>query len=316
MSITMIPVDPVNIQEAILSRYGTVRRANGYHLYTAKGKRLLDLYREAGAAILGWKSGKAKLVFKSLLDRGLTGSFPTEKDGELVRAVQEILPQYPHVRWYASRERAARACAAFLDLWSEIPLMESPLLHPEAAEDIGPGGDSPLSAARQLHGIEIWRPWLDDAFYAMSDRVDSAFLRGVNESLDTMVLASPLPFAGGVTVAVFAPRSDEAAARISPSDPVSPALLGALARSFHDLSSEIFARTEQDWMVFDRYVNPWWDRRGPYLIPKMRPSRYEEFFNFCLENGILISPDYHVPSIVPFVADPGEFKALAKGGAS
>ena len=198
----MIPVDPVNIQEAILSRYGTVRRANGYHLYTAKGKRLLDLYREAGAAILGWKSGKAKLVFKSLLDRGLTGSFPTEKDGELVRAVQELLPQYPEVRWYASRERAARACAAFLDLWSEIPLMESPLLHPEAAEDIGPGGDSPLSAARNLHGIEIWRPWLDDAFYAMSDRVDSSFLRGVNESLDTMVLASPLPFAGGVTVLV------------------------------------------------------------------------------------------------------------------
>ena len=84
MSITMIPVDPVNIQEAILSRYGTVRRANGYHLYTAKGKRLLDLYREAGAAIFGWKSGKAKLVFKSLLDR-VHGLFPTEKDGELAR---------------------------------------------------------------------------------------------------------------------------------------------------------------------------------------------------------------------------------------
>lgn len=315
----MKPVDPVNLQDAIYSRYGTVRRANGYHLYTAKGTRLLDLYREGGAAILGWKSGKAKLVFKSLLDRGLTGNFPTEKTGELIRAVQELLPQYPHVRWYASRERARSACAAFLDLWSEIPLMESPLLHPEAAEDIGPGGDSPLSAARQLHGIEIWRPWLDDAFYAMSDRVDSAFLRGVNESVNTMVLASPLPFAGGVTVAVFAPDSEESTKRmqesVPASDPVSPALLGALARSFHDLSAEIFVRTEQDWMIFDRYVSPWWDRRGPYLVPTMRPSRYAEFFNFCLDNGILISPDYHVPSIIPFSAEPGELKAFAKGGA-
>lgn len=312
----MKPVDPIDFKEAILSRYGTVRRANGFHLYTGKGKRLLDLYREGGAAVLGWRSGKAKLAFKSYLDRGLTGTFPSETEGELVRAVQEILPHYPYVRWYQSPDRARRACASFLDLWTEIPLMESPLLHPEAADDIGPGGDSPLSASKQLHGVEIWRPWLDEAFYAMSDRVDSAFLHSVNGTLETMVLSSPLPFAGGVTVAVFAPRSDEAASRILPSDPVSPALLGALARSFCDLSAELFAHTEQDWMVFDRYVTPWWDRRGPYLVPKMRPSRYADFFSFCLDNGILISPDYRVPSIIPFTADPGELKALSGAGQS
>lgn len=304
----------IDLKDAIQSRYGTVRRAREYHLYTSKGKRLLDLYQEAGSAILGWRAGKSKLVFKSMLDRGLTGSFPCEAEGELVRAVQEILPQYSEVRWYASREKARRACAGFLDLWSEIPLMESPLLHPEASSDIGPGGDSPLSAAKSLHGVQLWRPWLDEAFYAMSDRIDSAFLHSVRETLDTMVLSAPLPFAGGITLAVFAPRSNEAIARIPPSDSVAPALLSALARSFYDLSAAIFARTESDWTVYDEFVGQWWDRRGPYLVPKMRPSRYAQFFYSCLDQGLLISPDYQVPSIIPFTADIGEFRALQRAG--
>ncbi|HHU36615.1 MAG TPA: hypothetical protein GXZ47_05215 [Treponema sp.] len=311
----MESVKTIDLKDAIRTRYGSVRRAHEYHLYTAKGKRLLDLYQEAGSAILGWRAGKSKLVFKSMLDRGLTGSFPCDAEGELVRAVQEVVPQYSEVRWYVSQEKARRACAGFLDLWSEIPLMESPLLHPEASSDIGPGGDSPLSAAKELRGVQLWRPWLDEAFYAMSDRVDSAFLHSVHETLDTMVLSSPLPFASGVTLAVFAPRSKEALARIPPSDSVAPALLSALARAFHDLSAAIFARTESDWIVYDEFVGQWWDRRGPYLVPKMRPSRYTQFFYSCLDQGLLISPNYHVPSIIPFTADLGEFKAFQRSGA-
>ena len=56
-----------------------------------------------------------------------------------------------------------------------------------------------------------------------------------------------------------------------------------------------------------------WDRRGPYLVPKIRKSKYPEFFRTCLDRGLLISPEYETPSIVPIVADAGEFKSLAKG---
>ncbi len=317
----------IDLKNEILSRYGTVRRAYDYHLYTAKGVRLLDLCQEQGSAILGWRSGKSKLAFKNALDRGITGTFPTEVDGELVRAVREILPYYPAVRWYASRERARVACASALGLWSDIPFIESPLLHPEASIDIGPGGDSPHSAARELSGIPIWRPWLDEAFYAMSDRVDSSFLRVANDTTDAMILASPLPFAGGCTLAVFSDRiasaGNDATGRagaqgdlpgqgIPSSDPVSPALLAALARAWADLAGALFERTESDWARFDRYVSPYWDRRGPYLVPKMRQSRYPAFFSSCLDRGILVSPDYFTPSIVPMVADPGEFRALER----
>lgn len=295
-----------NVKDEILSRYGTVRRAYDYHLYTAKGVRLLDMCQEGGQAILGWRSGKAKLAFKSTLDRGITGSFPTDIEEELVRSVQEVLPHYTTVRWYASAERARLACASALGLWSDLPLIESPLLHPEASIDIGPPGDSPHSAARFLHGIPLWRPWLDEAFYAMSDRLDSAFLRSVNDTLETMVLVSPYPFAGGCTLAVFSGACES----ILPSDPVAPPLLAALSRSWIDLSSALFERTEAEWSRFDKFVLQHWDRRGPYLVPKMRKSRYPDFFRACLDKGILISPDYDTPSIIPFSADNGEFKGL------
>lgn len=305
----------IDLKAELYKRYGTVRRAYDYHLYTAKGVRLLDLWQEGGSAILGWRAGKAKLALKSALDRGITGSFPTEIDDELSGAVREVLPDYPNVRWYASRDRARLACAEALGLWSDIPLIESPILHPEASVDIGPGGDSPLSAAKKIHGIPVWRPWLDEAFYTMGDRVDSAFLHAVNDTNDAMILVSPFPFAGGCTLAVFSDRVTADPARagaIPPSDSISPALLAALARSWSDLAAALCTRAEADWAKYDRFISPLWDRRGPYLVPKTRPSRYAEFFSSCLERGVLISPDYHTPSIVPMVADAGEFRALER----
>ncbi len=304
----------INMKAEILKRYGMVRRAYDYHLYTAKGVRLLDLFQESGSAILGWRSGRAKLAFKNILDRGITGTFPTETEDELVLAVQEVLPYYNTVRWYETKEKARLACASYLGLWSEIPLIESPILHTEASIDMGPGGDSPLSSAKQIYGIPIWRPWLDEAFYTMSDRIDSSFLQNATDTLETMVLASPLPFAGGCTLAVFACTSPDSP-EPPPSDSIAPALLGALARAYADLASALFERTEADWARYDKYTSPFWDRRGPYLVPKMRKSRYNDFFGKCLDKGILISPDYAVPSIVPFIADAGEFKALAAGAA-
>ncbi len=195
----------------------------------------------------------------------------------------------------------------FLDLWSDIPLIESPFLHPEASIDIGPPGDSPLSAAKNLHGVTLWRPWLDEAYYSMGERVDASFLASANTAVNAQVVCSPFPWAGAPVIAVFSTDPQE---RVAPSDPISPALLAAMARSFADLSAAQYQRSEADWARFDKQVEPWWERRGPYLVPKMRKSRYNEFFGRALDAGILISPVYESPSIVPYKADSGEFKGL------
>lgn len=75
----------------IEKRYGTVKRARGTFLYTAKGVRLTDMYLEGGRAALGWGGMPAFTVFKNVLSRGLTGSFNTDFEKQIKRAVETLL---------------------------------------------------------------------------------------------------------------------------------------------------------------------------------------------------------------------------------
>lgn len=75
----------------LASRYGTVKRARGPFLYTEKGVRLTDLYAEGGRAILGWGGGPAVTVFKDVLARGITGSYRTDWDYRLDKALSDLL---------------------------------------------------------------------------------------------------------------------------------------------------------------------------------------------------------------------------------
>ena len=80
------------LRNEIFLRYGNIKRARGNFLYTEKGVRLTDLYREGGRAILGWGSegSGAFTVFKDVLQRGLTGSFPTAMTYRLQKAISEL----------------------------------------------------------------------------------------------------------------------------------------------------------------------------------------------------------------------------------
>lgn len=62
----------------IFKRYGAVTRCRGHFIYTKKGVRLTDLYRENGRAVLGWKTS-AFTRFKDVLGRGITGTFFCEQ---------------------------------------------------------------------------------------------------------------------------------------------------------------------------------------------------------------------------------------------
>ncbi len=113
------------LADSIASLYGTVKRARGTFLYTANGQRLTDLYAEGGRAILGWGGSPAVTVFKDVLARGICGSFRTDWDYRLDKAVSELLGF--EARAYAF----ARSEEAF-----------------EAARDLCPEAT-----------ISVWRPW-------------------------------------------------------------------------------------------------------------------------------------------------------------
>lgn len=83
-----------------------------------------------------------------------------------------------------------------------------------------------------------------------------------------------------------------------------------VARSFYNLIQAIQERQEKDWFIYDQIIAKYWERKGPYLFPKVNQEKYDQFVVHCLENELIISPDFNVPSIVPFGADKGVFTKL------
>jgi hypothetical protein len=89
-------------------------------------------------------------------------------------------------------------------------------------------------------------------------------------------------------------------------------LCASLARSIYDLIQELQVRNESDFSVFDSFLLSDFNRNGPYLYPKCKKEEYEKLFLQYLEKGILLSPDYDVPSIVPFGINSGDMKKLKR----
>lgn len=278
----------IETQKEIYKRYGEIHRCTGHFLYTSKGHRLIDMNQEGGGAILGWRTGKSKLVFKSLLDRGLTGSFGTKHKEQLERAVFKTVKGYTQLGLYTSVERALTACALYLNTNKPLRLTEDPSLLTDTANEN-------LESA-----IHLWRPWLPFA------QKEAALPK------NPRILCSPLPFAGGPVLVAF---PEQRKTSIS-SDFIAPALLGALTRAWHDLAFALrqnrAERSEPHLQKFDPFLSKYWERRGPYLVPKGDPSTYKDLFLFFLDHKILISPKYQIPSLVPLLIDPASLRCIKK----
>ncbi len=104
---------PSDFAAELTKRYGTVKRARGCFLYTAKGVRITDLYQEGGRAILGWGGGSAFTVLKNVLSRGLTGSFDTDYILRIQKAVSDLLFSPRQVFIFKSKEIALKEALAF-----------------------------------------------------------------------------------------------------------------------------------------------------------------------------------------------------------
>lgn len=272
----------------ILKCYGTIKRARGSYLYTAKGVRLVDMYQEAGRAILGWGncSGRSMLMLKNTMDRGITGSFATDHENRLTKAVLSVVPEYPHVRFYASQERMALAIAQYTGIVVSLETFSN------------------LSFEEWLcnNGIAIWRPWLD-----VSDMTANTSKGEKSTCGNAMVVVPPVSWAGTGFICVFADKNTD---NILVSDHCPPPFLAAATRAFYDLQKELPKRTEENWCIFDKVLGEYFVRTGPYLFPKIARDKYKDFVIHCIDKEMLVSPNYAIPSIIPFTANEGDFKKL------
>lgn len=265
----------VELSEEIHRRFGNVRRARGCYLYTEKGVRLTDCCLDGGRAILGWDGGKARTVFKDTLERGATGSYCGNYDSRLVTSVRHLLPEaYGEIRWY----------------YREPSLQEKPVL---------------------------WRPWLDITATVTPTvtgypEVTPVF-PCVEEGKDlpaVIKLVPPYPWATTLCIYAFRGTVDGVPA----SDVIPAPYAAALARAFCDLKTALGIFGEEDFKCFSRQLTPFFERKGCWLFPKMPREEYDGFVLACLDSGIVISPDYDEPSIIPWRANKGDIKKIALAG--
>lgn len=251
----------------ITARFGKIKRARGIFLYTEKGQRVTDMYLENGRAILGWGNGNgtngtnAFLKFKNIINRGLTGSFETDFQGQLDHAVSDLLDAQCRAFVFFDEDKAEKAA---------------------------------LSFSKKLVKYVPWVGLVHD-----DEKVND---------FECVLITPPLPWTDNLFI--LAVRHDITTLFLP--ERVSGAILGALARAIYDLIAELPNRQEKDWFLYDVFLKDYFERRGCYLFPKVAKDKYDDFVKHCLDCNLAVSPDYNVPSIVPFGADKGVFSLLKK----
>ena len=281
--------DFMPFQSMIYRRFGNVRRARGFHLYTDKKKRLLDMYLNGGRAILGHKPKGIITKYKRELEHGIYGDLPTKTTTELKRALKLLFPDYASV-FYSSPETALKSASRLL--WDNVK------------------GSKDLSPIRKKHKIgmphtidfdnvyvPVYRPFL-------KEDLGFAFLFFPYPSISTTILLTkkdngvypeyeePILPAEQVAISSFI---YELIARQKRNEK------GAIEHSMKSkkaLKAEQQAQKEKDALM--PFLSKFFDVEGCYLyFKKTCGMEYEDFFVVALDHHILLSPWEDDPSIFP-----------------
>ena len=169
-------------------------------------------------------------------------------------------------------------------------------------------------AVSQLIGKECHASF----YYTKSDAVKAAVKAGAKNIVsykpwnkeqedlsgsDAVVIIPPFPWGEDIVIlAIAAPGEGQLIIPFS--------LQTALTRAIYNLIAELPLREEKDWFIYDTTLTKYWERKGPYLYPKISENKYDTFVKHCLDCNIVINPSYNEPSIVPFGADKGVFTKL------
>ena len=264
----------IELAAEIQKRYGFVRRARGCYLYTEKNVRLTDCFLEGSRALLRRDGGKARTVFKDTLERGANGSYCGGYESRLATAVRHLLPaEYSEIRWYY---------------------------------DASGANNAPFGAV-------LWRPWLDICATAepKPTRYPEITITHPGAERPDVIKLVP-PFAWATSLTIYAFRTDVPQNATIPASDVVPApLLAAYARAFCDLKTALGTYGENDFKQFSAQLSPLFDRRTCWLFPRIPRDRYDDFVLRCLDEKIVVSPDYDTPSIMPWRANKGDIKRIA-----
>jgi hypothetical protein len=264
------------IDETLLRRLPPVVRARDFRLYTQDGRRLVDLWQNNGAAVLGHTPTGMLRALKNAAERGLYAPLPHSQERRLHKALSALLPGMSF--------RLYRGAALFRALGAED--------FPDPALPAAPG------TAPSPSGPMLWRPFLDSDL--PSDR--------------PLIPVLPMPWPDALCVLALPPAPAETAPLPPDSQLIPPTILAAATRGVYDLIAAKAARGRQRYpRIEDALAEKKWLRRGIYLCrnPPADDEAYAALFQRFLEQGFLLPPVRTHPLILPGILSPGEEAKLA-----
>jgi hypothetical protein len=279
--------------DALLRLLPRITRARNWRLYTAEGKRLVDLWQYGGRAILGHNPPGLLRTIKNSGERGLFAPLPHAAEGRFRKVLSFLLP---------------RRCFRLYE------------------------NEGSLRGALRAAGTGcvpvVWRPWLEPAAEERDAPVSPDLTPPVEPAppLEPVLLVPvlPLSFPGAPAVLALDPALD---GLFPPSPVLSPIALTAAARSVYTLLSSP-ERGNPRFPKVDRALkhSPVWKRRGIYLFYKPMAAAgkgpgnagedpaaadYNGLFRRFLDGGFLLPPEQEEPAILPGELSPGEEAKLA-----
>ncbi|MBO7093659.1 MAG: hypothetical protein J6W33_01970 [Spirochaetia bacterium] len=90
----------------MMNKIPEINRARGYFVYTADGKRYLDMALEGGRLIMGHRQKGYSLALKNVIDKGILSGYPSPYAYRLKQAVKALLGKECYVYLFKSEERA------------------------------------------------------------------------------------------------------------------------------------------------------------------------------------------------------------------
>lgn len=267
----------------LLGHLPQIRRARDYRLYTAGGKRIVDLWQCGGHALLGHTVPHQLRELKNTAARGLAAPLPHHNGNKLERAAGRIFPGRV-LRMYRDRKSLE---TAFAEAGFENP---SQLCFPD------PG----LGHVSSHHSISLWRPFLDTYCDACS-------------SADILLPVFPCAWTGSPKILLLEKAVSE---RFPPSDLVSPVILSVFIASVYGLIRFSGEGAADYGSLEKELAGTPWRRRGIYLFRQdMDNAAGEKLFFRFLEQGFLFPPSVNLPLILPArkeALSPGELGALVE----
>ncbi|MCL2184382.1 MAG: hypothetical protein FWB86_00815 [Treponema sp.] len=250
-----------------------ILRARDYRLYT-KNQRLVDLWLNGGAAIMGHTPSNLLREIKNTASRGLYAPFPHFTEGRLLKALSKLLPAH-NFRIYAAPPQ--ELITLFEDgkakLWRPFKNPEAPF----AADE-----NAPLLIL-VLPGISLWCGGLPMGLCVTAQQMHKQSLQlPEGETLSPVLLAAA---ARGVYDILAAPQRAK---------PLLPRI------------DKICTQQTENKVCI-------WKREGIYLTLKeeIKTEEWETLFCQFLEAGFLLPPTQSHPLILPGEMSAGEEAKLA-----